>query len=333
LYIERKEPLDKLKLAYSRWELGKFAPTVIFGEKGSGKTTCINRFLSMKSISEEIIFHDLHKEQLDPDSAYKMISNSLPYAFGNQDNIEIGKLKKIIVIDGLEKLFEARINGFDALQKTMKMISNTNHSVYWIVACHLYSYKYLEKSSNISDYFGYHIEMEALTSEELITIIEKRHNISGFRLKYLPDTQKKSGILLKKQGDKSDVMELKFEYFDRLQKAVKGNITQAFLYWMRSAAEVTEDVISLNMPGDKNLEFVQSISLSKFEILRNILIHNGINSIKHAEIFRIPLEKSELQLNQMFDDGLIIQHSGIYNINPMIYKQVIDQMYKLNLLH
>jgi hypothetical protein len=102
---------------------------------------------------------------------------------------------------------------------------------------------------------------------------------------------------------------------------------------MRSAAEVTEDVISLNMPGDKNLEFVQSISLSKFEILRNILIHNGINSIKHAEIFRIPLEKSELQLNQMFDDGLIIQHSGIYNINPMIYKQVIDQMYKLNLLH
>ena len=215
----------------------------------------------------------------------------------------------------------------------MKMISNTNHSVYWIVACHLYSYKYLEKSSNISDYFGYHIEMEALTSEELITIIEKRHNISGFRLKYLPDTQKKSGILLKKQGDKSDVMELKFEYFDRLQKAVKGNITQAFLYWMRSAAEVTEDVISLNMPGDKNLEFVQSISLSKFEILRNILIHNGINSIKHAEIFRIPLEKSELQLNQMFDDGLIIQHSGIYNINPMIYKQVIDQMYKLNLLH
>ena len=174
LYIERQEPLEKLKLAYTRWGMGKFAPTVIFGEKGSGKTTSINRFLSLKTTSEEIIFHDLHKEQLDPESAYKMISNSLPYAFGNQDNIEIGKLKKIIVIDGLEKLFEARINGFDALHRTMKMISNTNHSVYWIVACHLYSYKYLEKSSNISEYFGYHIELEDLTSEELITIIEKK---------------------------------------------------------------------------------------------------------------------------------------------------------------
>lgn len=333
LYIERKVPLEELNLGYTRWKNGKFAPTIIYGEKGSGKTTCLNRFLSLKTITEEIIYHDLYSENLDPDSAYKMISESVPYSFGKQDHIQLGKAKKIIVIDGLEKLFEARIGGFDAFHKTMKMISNTNHSVFWIASCHLYSYKYLEKSSNISDYFGYHIELEDLTAEELNAIIEKRHNISGFRLEYLADTQKKSGFPLIKQGDKTGFLELKSEYFDRLQKAVKGNITQAFLYWMRSAAKVTEDLISMNMPGDKNLDFVQSVSLQKLEILRNILIHNGINSIKHAEVFRIPFEKSELQLDQMFDDGLIVQRSGIYNINPMIYKQVIERLFKLNLLH
>jgi hypothetical protein len=215
----------------------------------------------------------------------------------------------------------------------MHLISKTNSHVFWIVACHLYSYKYLQRAFNIAEYFGYHIELEDLTTDNLIKIIEKRHNISGFRLKFLPDTPKKSLIPIVKQIDKSDQLELRDLYFERLQKIVKGNITQAFLFWMRSAAEVTEDVIYINSQGDTKLDFIKSISLSKFEILKNILIHNGISCSKHSEIFRIPIEKSELQLEQMLDDGIIVKRSKFYNINPIIYKQVIDQIYKLNLLH
>ncbi len=333
LYIERQEAHEKFKLAYERWKSGKFAPAIISGEKGSGKTSFINLFLTSKSINEKIIYHDLHKEYLEPEEAYNKLYHSINDLLNNQNENDLNKPIRIVVIDGLEKLFEARIDGFNVLQKTVQLISKTNNQIFWIVACHLYSYKYLEKSFNISDYFGYHIELQDLSAEELITIIEKRHNISGFRLDFLPDTQKKSMITIKKQSDKNDQSELRTVYFDRLQKIVSGNITQAFLYWMRSAAEVTEDIIYINAPGDTNLDFIRSISLSKFEILKNILIHNGISSGKHSEIFRIPFEKSELQLEQMLDDGIIIKRSEFYNINPMIYKQVIDQMYKLNLLH
>ena len=55
LYIERAEAYEKFKLAYSRWKNGKFAPAIISGEKGSGKTSFINRFLASKSINEKII--------------------------------------------------------------------------------------------------------------------------------------------------------------------------------------------------------------------------------------------------------------------------------------
>lgn len=333
LYIERKEAQDKFKRAYARWKIGKFAPTIVIGEKGSGKTSFINRLLSSKSINEGIIYHDLFKEYLSPDEILIKIEESIP-GFSNKPNEADAELpKKIIVIDGLEKLFEARINGFISLQKLLKLISGTNRHIFWVVSCHIYSYKYLDKSINISDYFGYHIELENLTSEELITMIEKRHNISGFRLNFLPNSQKKSILPIIKQGDNNDQLELKTLYFDRLQKIVLGNITQAFLHWMRSAAKVTEDIIYIKMPGDKSLDFVKSISASKFEILKNMLIHNGISAGKHAAIYRIPQEKSELQLEQLYDDGIIIKKNEIYYINPMIYKQVVDQMYLLNLIH
>lgn len=333
LYIERPQAHQKFKLAYSRWESGKFAPTVISGEKGSGKTSFINHFLASKSIHEKIIFHDLHKEYLEPEVAYNKLYESIKDLLTGQNEENPDKPRRVVVIDGLERLFEARINGFNVLQKTMQLISKTNDQIFWIFACHLYSYKYLQRSFNIAEYFGYHIELEDLLADDLIEMIEKRHNISGFRLNFLPDAQKKSLIPKMKQTDKSDQMELRNVYFERLQKIVRGNITQAFLYWMRSAAEVTEDIIYINSQGDTKLDFIRSISLSKFEILKNILIHNGISSAKHSKLFRIPFEKSELQLEQMLDDGIIIKRSEFYNINPMIYKQVIDQMYKLNLLH
>jgi len=333
LYIERNLAYEKFTLAYSRWQSGKFAPVIINGEKGSGKTSFINRFLSSKSIHEQVIYHDLHQEYFEPEVAYNKLYDSVAQVLTNQTNNNLDKPKRIVVIDGLERLFEAKINGFNVLQKTMQLISKSNSQIFWVVACHLYSYRFLERSFNISEYFGYHIELEDLAAEELIKIIEKRHNISGFRLKFLSDTQKKSMISKIKQADKNDQLDLKEIYFDRLQKIVRGNITQAFLYWMRSAAEVTEDLIYIDTHSDTKLDFIRSISLSKFEILKNILIHNGLSSSKHSEIFRIPFEKSDLQLEQMYDDGIIIKRSDLYNINPMIYKQVIDQMYKLNLLH
>jgi hypothetical protein len=332
LYIDRTQATEKLKLAYEKWKSGKFAPAIIIGEKGSGKTSLVNRFLSSKNIAEEFVYLDLHKE-ISVEKAYEKIINSMGNPEEKPKENEGEHPRKILVIDGLEKLFETKINGFETLLNMMHLISKTNHRYFWIVNCHLYSYKYLVKSINISDYFGYHIELEDLTADELRIIIEKRHNISGFRLKYLPDTTKKAVIPLKKVEEESEQQELKNTYFDRLQKIVKGNITQAFLYWTRSAAEVTEDIIYLNLPGDKSLDIVKSISMSKFEILKNIVIHNGITPEKHAEIFRIPAEQSRLHLSQLHDDGIIVDRSGFYYLNPMIYKQIVEQMYNLNLLH
>jgi len=332
LYIERTDEIEQMKKAYSRWKAGKFAPTVIISEKGWGKTTLVNRFFKLKLTTEEV-------KQINPDpemsmdELYNMLIELTPIQDTSRKDQEKNIKKKIIVLDGLEKLFEARINGFDDMLMLLQHISDTNHYVFWIVTCHLYAWDYLEKTLEIADFFGYHVKLPDLSDEELMKTIERRHNISGYRLVFLPDKEKKSLISFKKQPEIENQDVLKAQYFSRMHRIVKGNLSQAFLFWMRSTSKVTEDSVYIDYISNEFFNFLGSMTDSKLMILKNIVIHNGITAHKHASLFRIKIEKSRLLLQQLYDDGIIVKTGQVFNINPIIYRQVIGHLYLLNILH
>ena len=54
-FFGRDDELQKINNAYSRWSNGKFSPTIIFGEKGSGATSLINMFIKKNDFQEELI--------------------------------------------------------------------------------------------------------------------------------------------------------------------------------------------------------------------------------------------------------------------------------------
>jgi hypothetical protein len=332
LYTPRQESVDKIKTAYSRWKDGKFAPAVIIAEKGWGKTTTLNRFLKLKLTTEEVVM--LTPEPgVDIAGFYKSILSKTKFEEVSEKQDETSAKRIIVIIDGLEKLFEARVNGFDNLLQILKHISDTNHQIFWLTTCHLFAWEYLDKTIGISDYFGYHIKLTDFTDEELMKTIERRHNVSGYRLMFLPETQKKTLISFKKQTDFGDQENLRIQYFNRMHKIVKGNLSQAFLFWMRSTAQVTDDSVYIEYLSSDYFNFLGSMSDSKLMMLKNIVIHNGISAEHHARLFRIPLERSKLLLGQLYDDGIIIKSKDIFNVNPIIYRQVIEHLYLLNILH
>ncbi|MCB0806541.1 MAG: hypothetical protein KDC05_12145 [Bacteroidales bacterium] len=332
LYTDRSDEIEKLKKAYARWKEGKFAPTVIIAEKGWGKTTLVNRFLKMKLTHEEVI-HIQPEQDPTVESFFKTLMEKVPPVDQTNKTNEGETKKRIVVLDGLEKLFEARINGFDHLLKLLQHLSDTNNSVFWLTTCHLHAWEYLDKTIGISDFFGYHVRLTDMTDETLMKTIDRRHNISGYRLMFLPEEQKKSLISFKKQVDFGDQEELRKQYFTRMHRIVKGNLSQAFLFWMRSTAKVTEDAVYIEYISNDMFNFLGSMNDSKLMILKNIVIHNGITAAKHAGLFRIDQARSHLLLQQLHDDGIIVSSGNVYNINPIIYRQVIDHLYLLNILH
>jgi hypothetical protein len=75
------------------------------------------------------------------------------------------------------------------------------------------------------------------------------------------------------------------------------------------------------------------MSDSKLMRLKYIVLQNGLNIENFSSLLRLSPEKSRLYLDQLHDDGILVYKDGIYNINPIIYRQVIEQLYLLNILH
>ncbi|MBN1650689.1 MAG: AAA family ATPase [Bacteroidales bacterium] len=327
LYVERKQPMDELEMAYDSWKQEKFAPVVLIGERGSGKTTFLRKFIQSSALSEKIILIDFLSEYHTASANFKRIVES---ASAKKKHIDE---KKIIIIDGLERLFESKINGFDLILDFFKLISDTQKEIFWIVSVHSISWNYFDKCILASNYFAYHIRLNNLSIEELIALIESRHNLSGYNVVY-NDLAKKKSLLSSTNYDTEDPqIELRKNFFNQLNKSVQGNILQAYIYWLRSAHLTEDNWISIKTDNQLNFDFVRGIPQQKLQILKNILVQNGLTVESLALSFRISQSQSELELKQLLDDGIISQTDHVYYINSLIYKQLIVHLNNINLLH
>ncbi|MCF8372343.1 MAG: ATP-binding protein [Bacteroidales bacterium] len=331
-YYERTKPWEKLTKAYEKWQEGKYAPVAFVGEKGTGKTSLIHKFLSQETGKKKTVYLDLYsKHQSIKDFYLRLEEEALPAnnALANSQVVE----KKIIAVDGLEQLFSLRLDGFEYMHKLLQLISATYQNIFWVFACHSISWDYLEKTLVLSDFFGYTIKLNELRPADLQQLIERRHNVSGYRMGFVNHQRKKSFFRIKKidEGELQEI--LKQEYFEKLHESVKGNITQAFLFWLISAGQIDEDIIYFDQELLPEYSFLKSINKNKLLIMRAILIENGITVENLTDIIRCNKESARLKLDQLMDDGLLKKKENIYYLNPFVYRQVVDELFKINMLH
>jgi len=122
-------------------------------------------------------------------------------------------------------------------------------------------------------------------------------------------------------------------YFDELNKTVQGNILQTFIFWMHSASLTESKTILIKSESNLDFNFVRSIPVEKLILLRNILIHSGLDVNRLAKISRVEKSYMELQVQQLLDDGILTFSNNVFFITPLIYKQVIKHLKDINLLH
>jgi hypothetical protein len=327
MYKERTIPTEALELAYTEWQDDKFAPVVLIGEKGSGKTTFLRKFINSIVSSKKVFEFNLFA---DKKSSAEYFQNILEVATAEKQNT---RENEIIIIDGLERLFESKINGFYYLLELFKIISDTQKDIFWIVSVHNISWEYFDKSIQASDYFAYHIRLNDLTYDELVSLIESKHNLSGYNVVYKEPLKKKRLLGNRVYDEKEKQAIYRKSFFSDLNKSVQGNILQVYIYWLRSAQLSENNTIWIELDNQVDLDFVRNISANKLLVLKSILICNGLDANKLAEFSRLNLAQCELQLKQLDDDGILFQTKEIYYINPLIYKSIIKYLYDINLLH
>ncbi len=336
-YLPRRAEVKRLEDAFSSWQTGRFSPVCIVGEQGSGTTTILNFF--EKSIQNKLPVKRLaiRANLLDEKAMLSFFQKAFPaLIFSSMDEfiraIQENEEPQIVVLENIHKLFLRSSGDFGNLMQLFKLVSQTNSKLFWITSCYRYSWKLLDYTNSISGYFAYVIEFGDIPSDLLREAILKRHQLSGFSLKFLPPDHFVPKRNYQKMSEEEQQEVLKANFFEDLWQHAQSNLSLAFIYWLRGIREVEDGVITIQQKR-LNFSFLNSLKTPEITSLHSILIHGGLGLDEHSRIFRCSKEESFRMLMVLTDDGLLEKQGEVYVVNPLVYRMLVSQLKSLNFIY
>ncbi len=334
----REFEMREIEAAFNNWQAGRFAPVAVVSEKGNGTTSLINLFFLRNNFRLKKIHVETPDLVFSEDGCFRIFQNMFPgNKFSSQAEV-ISYLnnvdeKMIIVLENLQHLYLRKVSGFICLNMLAELISLTNTKIFWVTSSTLYSWEYLRKTIRIDDYFGYVIRLLLLTDDKIIDVILKRHNVSGYNIKFEPSKSDVNNKAYKKLNEKEKQEYLKKNYFSKLNKFAKSNLSLALLYWLRSTQAVSNNTIVIKTVVVFDFSFLGGLASEKIFLLSALLLHDGLSVIAISLIFNQTEEKTRLSLISMIDDGLVIQKNNLYLINPLLYRHTVSMLQSKNIIH
>ena len=337
-FIPREYEMEQLAAAQESWRNGNFAPTCLVGEQGSGATTIFNFFTSsiqgeLVEVGHHTIMETKHgeKEFLDffrlvfPDFEFERLDDLI-------DQINKTANRKIIILENIHHFFIRKNGAFGNLFRLFRLMSQTNHHIFWVCSCFVYSWKLLDYTLNISGYFAYVVHFELMTDELVREAILKRHKVSGFKLHFLEPEHFIPRRGYHKLTDAEKQQSLTELLFHELWQHAQGNITLAFIFWLRAIVRVSDDTLFIQQK-QLRFSFLNSLKTDELTTLHGILVHGGLTLEEHSAVFNSRPEDSRRRLMVLADDGLLELRENKYVINPLLYRPLVSQLKSLNFIY
>jgi hypothetical protein len=329
--------VEQLEKAYANWTLGKFAPTCIVGESGSGMTSLINEFVEKFGHQYQVFRISLQSKIRSEQELILLFnevinSNEIKNIDDLRNYLSDSSSRKMIIIENIHRLYTRKMGGFDLLKQLFQLISQTNSKVYWLNTCLNYTYNYLEYSIGISNYYAYVAMLDKLSKEQVQETILNRHVFSGYNLNFIPPENFSEKRSFKKLSAKDQQKVLHEDYFKRLYNYAQNNLSLALLFWMRSVVSIDENTFNIQFKN-LNFQFVNSLNNSQIATLYSMILHGSLCLNDHVELFDFSEQESIRQLMVFVDDGILVKKQDHYLINPLVYRQIVNHLTSLNYIH
>ena len=336
LFEGRKEETERFTTALANWEKGRFASTIIIGEKWGGQTSLINVLVKSKTLSYPISRQVLPKTIRTEENFLEFLKELINKPNINSVTDLVTELnegrKRIIILEDLHNVFIRKIGGFETLNFLFHLIAQTNTNVFWISSTNTYSWSYLEKTVKINEHFSYPIQMGKFSNEQIKDIIWKRNSISGFQIKFDPDRAHLDSKKFKKLSAEEQQQVLETEFFKSLCDFANSNVSMALIFWLLSTHSVDTRQITIGTFKRPNLNVLGSLSAEKILILYALILHDGLTESEISEVQNISPNLAKMLVLSLMEDSIITMKDGVYSLNPLIYRDAISILKTKNLI-
>ena len=331
LFLSRQNDTDKLDQALAEWEKGNYAATLVTGEAGSGCSSLLQHYARTVKSQYPIISFQVDKFYFSEDDYYTLIGEIFNQPeITDEDSLAhfISSLsEKIVIIDGLERMFMRKVNGFECLRKFLSLVVNTNEGIFWICSVSKIAYHYLNRTVALSEHFDYILDIDNLKGSDIREIIMKRNRLSGYGIWFLNPTEESED-----DGGASQE-ELEVAFFTDLERFAGSNIGLSLIYWLQSVQSVGEEGIKVGKFSVPDFEFLNNMPARKAFVLHLVVMHRKITESYHALASNCSLEESSGLLSLLKEDSILVQKDGYYFLNGILYSHVVRLLRDRNLIH
>ncbi len=335
-FLHRNQELQSLNRAYNNWTKGRFATTLVVGEKGCGATSLLNFFLKDLATSCEVFRFRVDRSIHSQEGLYQFLNARFDKELGSMaewvEYLNAGQ-KKIVVLEDIHRLFLRKVNGFAALKELTQLISHCETHTFWVLSCTQYAFHYLDKTQLFSEQFNYLISLEVFDDESIMNMIKQRHKVSGYKIRYAMSPLDLNSKKLKKLSEEEQQIQLQKEYFAYLNKIARGNIFLMLTYWVRSVEKIAEGTIFITSLKRYDLSFLKSISVERVFALCVLILHERLTEEEYGLTLQINPVKARSVLVPMLEAGILILENGQYSVNPLLYRQTTTLLKSRNLIY
>jgi len=332
--VGREPEMTAIAGAREFWEQGRPAALIIVGERGSGKTSLINCALKKWLNDLEIAAAEFRKRIVSGSQLLEALAR-LTGADGPAAVVAaLRERRRVIILEGLERLFVRRVGGFDAIRELRQVIAATCSTVFWIASVNQVAFQFLDAAVGLGEGFSHRINAGGVSREDLQKAILLRHHLSGLRTHFPapPPAHKLHGRLRARLEGRADAESV---FFEMLASRSSGVYRSAFNIWVGQVEAIQAGALDLKgFPLEDPAAITEDLNQDQLFTLIAILQHGGLTPEEHAEVFQEPLAASRARMDELVAREVIEadpRETG-FRVRPEAMPLVKEALYRRNLL-
>lgn len=244
----RRAELDSLVEVLQPGKGEDFTSVLIFGERGSGRTSLIN-----------LIGHRLARRRvIRVDARYHVRAGGPTAAMAAELNVSadpvelasaLRKSPSIVLLDDLERFLRPSVAGIDDLATFLRLVRATAAHTHWVVTAQTPTIDLVDPFVHISETFGRRIQLGPVDTDELDRMLQRRMDFAGLDIRLVDGSRRTR--LRPKQARR--------RYLRTLQMISRGNLRRAMLLHARSITKDNEGGLVARDPRAPGLPFMRHL--------------------------------------------------------------------------
>jgi amino acid transporter len=321
-WVEMKREEEAFIKAIDRYNAGVKGAILVTGERNCGKTN-LCQYVLRKQFRNNQVFHIFPPVEgsISEKSYERELGKVTSIAREKSEIYSTLQFGSVVVLHDLELWWERSPKGLQLIKEIMNDISKYSRSYLFVINMNIFAYELINNILNLQDHLIGVIQCQSFDSENLKTLIMKRHKSSGLSFT-LENRREESMSQLK-------MARLFSGYFD----CTRGNPGVALNTWLSSIVMYKNEEVIMKHPGNPDTEIFNELDEKALNTLQQIALHKRMDVPKLSRVLSAPNAGIDNLIRPLRLNGLLQEKAeGVFVINPFAEPYIVKILKQKELL-